>query len=86
MSVSNLKMKTESEIKQLVAEAVQGSKDALEEIVRRRKVRDLDWSQVARMFDPVWPRSGLLSGEGAAEWLVSRDRFVPGCCVSQLTN
>ena len=35
MSVSNLKMKTESEIKQLVAEAVQGSKDALEEIVRR---------------------------------------------------
>jgi NTE family protein len=39
--------------------------------VFERKVRDLDWSQVARMFDPVWPRSGLLSGEGAAEWLAS---------------
>jgi NTE family protein len=39
--------------------------------VLERRVRQLDWSQVARMFDPVWPRSGLLSGEGAAEWLAS---------------
>ncbi len=36
-----------------------------------QRVRQLDWAAAARMFDPVWPRSGLLSGEGAAEWLAS---------------
>jgi NTE family protein len=36
-----------------------------------RRVQELDWAGVVRMFDPVWPRSGLLSGEGAASWLNS---------------
>jgi NTE family protein len=39
--------------------------------VFEQRVRQLDWAAVARMFDPVWPRSGLLSGEGAAEWLAA---------------
>ncbi len=34
-----------------------------------RRVRDLEWHQVLRMFDPVWPRSGLVSGGRAVEWL-----------------
>jgi NTE family protein len=41
-----------------------GQLDVLEERVRR-----LVWADVVRMFDPVWPRSGLLSGARAAEWL-----------------
>jgi NTE family protein len=36
-----------------------------------RRVRKLDWAAVVRMFDPVWPRSGLLSGEGLDAWLSS---------------
>ena len=43
-----------------------GQLDVLEERVRR-----LVWSDVVRMFDPVWPRSGLLSGSRAADWLGS---------------
>ncbi len=34
-----------------------------------RQVLNLDWSDVMRIFDPVWPRSGLISGERAMEWL-----------------
>jgi NTE family protein len=34
-----------------------------------RRVRDLEWHQVLRMFDPVWPRSGLVSGARAVDWL-----------------
>ena len=58
MSVSNLKIKTENEIKQLVTEAVQGSKNALEEIVRRiqqpvealslRMLFDIDQKRILR--------------------------------------
>lgn len=43
-----------------------GQLEALE-----RTVRALDLPDVLRMFDPVWPRSGLLSGERAAEQLSS---------------
>ncbi len=43
-----------------------GQLDELEERARR-----LDWADVVRMFDPVWPRSGLLSGTRASEWLVT---------------
>jgi NTE family protein len=34
-----------------------------------RRVRELEWTDVLRMFDPVWPRSGLMSGSRAVEWL-----------------
>lgn len=34
-----------------------------------RQVRELDWSDVVSMFDPVWPRSGLLSGNRGIERL-----------------
>ncbi len=34
-----------------------------------REILNLDWSNIVRMFDPVWPRSGLISGERAIEWL-----------------
>jgi NTE family protein len=34
-----------------------------------RMVRDLEWTDVLRMFDPVWPRSGLMSGARAVERL-----------------
>ncbi len=34
-----------------------------------RQVLDLDWSDIVRIFDPVWPRSGLISGERAITWL-----------------
>ncbi len=34
-----------------------------------RRVRELEWTDVLRMFDPVWPRSGLMSGARAVEWL-----------------
>ena len=41
-----------------------GQIDALE-----TRLRELDWASVVRMFNPVWPRSGLLSGEGAVGWM-----------------
>ena len=34
-----------------------------------RQVRELEWRDVLRMFDPVWPRSGLMSGDRAVDWL-----------------
>ena len=34
-----------------------------------RQVRALEWHDVLRMFDPVWPRSGLMSGDRAVDWL-----------------
>lgn len=34
-----------------------------------REVLNLQWPDIMRMFDPVWPRSGLISGERAIEWL-----------------
>ncbi len=34
-----------------------------------RQVRALEWHDVLRMFDPVWPRSGLMSGDRAIDWL-----------------
>ena len=34
-----------------------------------RWVRGFDWSDVLRLFDPVWPRSGLISGSRALERL-----------------
>ncbi|MCP4007337.1 MAG: hypothetical protein GY725_24405 [bacterium] len=34
-----------------------------------RQVAELEWADVMRLFDPVWPRSGLVSGERATEWL-----------------
>ncbi len=43
-----------------------GQLDALE-----TRIGELDWTSVARMFNPVWPRSGLLSGEGAVGWMES---------------
>ena len=51
MSVSNLKMISEKEIKKLVTEAVQGSKDALEEIVSQ--IQQTFYSLSLRMlFNP----------------------------------
>lgn len=37
--------------------------------VLERRLRRIDLAEVMRMFDPVWPRSGLLSGARAAERL-----------------
>lgn len=37
-----------------------------------RQVRALEWPDVLAMFDPVWPRSGLMSGARAL------DRLAPG--------
>ncbi len=34
-----------------------------------RRMLDLEWPDVVRLFDPVWPRSGLMSGDRATEWL-----------------
>lgn len=34
-----------------------------------REVLNLEWPNIVRLFDPVWPRSGLISGERAADWL-----------------
>ena len=34
-----------------------------------RWLRKFEWSDVLRMFDPVWPRSGLISGTRALEHL-----------------
>ncbi len=36
-----------------------------------RWVRKFEWSDVLRLFDPVWPRSGLISGTRALERLSS---------------
>jgi NTE family protein len=36
-----------------------------------KQVRAIEWSDVLRMFDPVWPRSGLMSGIRAVDWLTS---------------
>lgn len=36
-----------------------------------REVLNMEWAGIVRMFDPVWPRSGLISGERAIEWLSS---------------
>ncbi|MFQ5515315.1 MAG: patatin-like phospholipase family protein [Myxococcota bacterium] len=34
-----------------------------------RQLRAMEWPDVLRLFDPVWPRSGLLSGSRALERL-----------------
>jgi NTE family protein len=34
-----------------------------------RQARRIERSHLLRLFDPVWPRAGLLSGVRAAEWL-----------------
>jgi NTE family protein len=34
-----------------------------------RQARGLDRTDVLRFFDPVWPRSGLISGERLVDWL-----------------
>jgi NTE family protein len=36
-----------------------------------RQLAAMEWSDVLRMFDPVWPRAGLVSGARAVEWLTS---------------
>ena len=33
------------------------------------RVRALEWTDVAAMWDPIWPRSGLMSGKRAADRL-----------------
>jgi NTE family protein len=34
-----------------------------------RQARKLERADLLRLFDPVWPRAGLISGDRAAEWL-----------------
>ncbi|NRA03539.1 MAG: patatin-like phospholipase family protein [Myxococcales bacterium] len=34
-----------------------------------RQMKDFEWGDAVRLFDPVWPRSGLLSGTRAVDWL-----------------
>jgi NTE family protein len=34
-----------------------------------RQARRIERSHLLRLFDPVWPRAGLLSGDRAVEWL-----------------
>ncbi len=34
-----------------------------------RQMKDFEWGEAVRLFDPVWPRSGLLSGTRAVDWL-----------------
>lgn len=54
-----------------------------------RQVLALEWHDVLRMFDPVWPRSGLMSGDRAVDWLTGmvgdwriEDLAVPFAAVS----
>ena len=37
-----------------------------------RQVREYEWTDVLAMYDPVWPRSGLMSGHRALERLAGR--------------
>jgi NTE family protein len=34
-----------------------------------RQMRSLERTDLLRLFDPVWPRAGLISGDRAVEWL-----------------
>jgi NTE family protein len=34
-----------------------------------RQMRELEWQDMLRMLDPVWPRTGLVSGERLVDWL-----------------
>lgn len=36
-----------------------------------RQMRDLEWQDMLRMLDPVWPRTGLVSGTRLVDWLGS---------------
>ena len=54
-----------------------------------RRMLELEWADVVRLFDPVWPRSGLMSGARATEWFAGmlgdwriQDLTIPFAAVS----